>query len=130
MFGVLHDVLDARLGPDVAAFVDAVFSFHDEDRLRELMKTVGFEDPEIRSLQVSLRLAAPADFFWQYMLGTPLALAVDGLDAEAREQLETDVVERWQPFVEHGGLKLEVGLLVARARNGGEDGHTQESTGS
>lgn len=130
MFGELHDVLDEYLGTDVAAFIEAVFSFHDADRMKEMMTTAGFDDPDIRSRQLSLRLPAPADFFWQYMLGTPLAPAVRELDADTRGRLEADVVGRWKPFVENGALRSDVRLLIATARKSGQDDRERKATRS
>lgn len=115
MFEVLHDVIAGHLGVDIAAFVHAVFSLDDPAKLHELMVTAGLPDAEVNSTSMPLRLDAPADFFWQYVLSTPLAPAVASLGDDERAAMEHEIVTRWQPFVSGDHLSTEVGLILARA---------------
>jgi ubiquinone/menaquinone biosynthesis C-methylase UbiE len=111
----LHDVLAEHLGDDVAAFVDAVFSLDDPDRLRDLMESAGLEHVEATRRTIPLRLDPPADFFWQYMLATPLAEQFVDLGADRRAELERHIVEQWEPFVEDGELRFDVGMVLGTA---------------
>jgi SAM-dependent methyltransferase len=111
----LHDVLAARLGIDVAAFVQAVFAVDDPERLAALFAAAGTGDVDVTSQRLDLRLDPPADFLWQYLLGTPLAMAVAGLDADGRRALEDDVVERWRPYETEGGMEVAIDLHIAVA---------------
>jgi hypothetical protein len=104
------------LGSDVARFVRAVFSFHDPRELRELLSGAGFEQVKARSNRVTLRLAAPEDFLWQYVHSTPLGAVVAQLDEEVHGALQREVVTAWQPFTEDGTLILQVGITTASAR--------------
>ena len=49
--------------------------------------------------QATLRLPAPAEFLWQYINLTPMAAIVAHAPEEAKQAMERDVVERWQPYV-------------------------------
>jgi SAM-dependent methyltransferase len=116
LFAELEEALARYPGPDVAGFVRAVFSFHDPAALRELFSSAGFEQVKARSKVVTLRLAAPEDFLWQYVHSTPLGAAVGQLDEEERIALQREVVAAWQQFIEDGTLILEVGVTSASAR--------------
>jgi ubiquinone/menaquinone biosynthesis C-methylase UbiE len=116
LFAELEAALARHVGPDGAGFVRAVFSLHDSVELRELLSGAGFEQVKARSSVVTLRLAAPEDFLWQYVHSTPLGAAVAQLDEEGRAALQREVVAAWQPFTEDGALILQVGMTTASAR--------------
>jgi ubiquinone/menaquinone biosynthesis C-methylase UbiE len=116
LFGELEEALERHLGSDAAGFVRAVFSFHDPPELRELLSSAGFEQVTARSNLVTLRLAAPEDFLWQYVHSTPLGAAVAQLDEDGCAALQREVVAAWQPFSENGTLILQVGVTTASAR--------------
>lgn len=108
--------LAEHVGPQTSCFVQAVFSLHDPTEATELFAAAGFDHAEVETGTVALRVAPPADFFWQYVQSTPLAMVAAGLDEAARAALERDVVERCQPFVEGGAMVLEPGVLVVTGR--------------
>lgn len=118
----LFDLLDAALSrhvdPAVSGFVHQVFSLHDTNVLQALVADAGFDDVAVSAVNLSLPLAPPAEFLWQYLTSTPLAAAVEGLGDGRREQLERDVVATWQPFVADGVLRLEVRLVTATGGRG------------
>jgi ubiquinone/menaquinone biosynthesis C-methylase UbiE len=118
LFDALRDVLGEHLGDHVAAFVDAVFALDDPERLHELLAAAGFDDIETSRDTLQLRLDGPAEFFWQYALGTPLAEAVGRLDADSRARLEAAVVDRWERFVVDGGVVVDVGVVLGAATVG------------
>ena len=116
LFSELHDVLAEHLDPDVAAFVPVVFSIDDPATVHELMVGAGLSDVDVDTRSMTLHLPPPPHFFWQYMLGTPLASAVGELDQDQRAHLEHVIVTRWHPFVNHGGgMDIDVGLILATA---------------
>ena len=108
----IDDALTHHVGTAASMFVHTVFSLHDPDVARTLMGSAGFEDVEIDTTTVNLRLAPPVDFFWQYVRSTPLVAAVAELDDRARAELEAEVVERCSPFVDGDGSVLSPGLLI------------------
>jgi ubiquinone/menaquinone biosynthesis C-methylase UbiE len=116
IFAILAEALSRHIKPEISAFVDLVFSLHDTGELQHLISGAGFREVAIRSDTQTLRLPAPEEFLWQYVLSTPLANAVAEVDNERRYALERDVVAKWEAFVEDGALTLEVGLVVATAR--------------
>ena len=66
----LHDALVSHLGIEVAAFVHAVFLLDDPDRLAALCGAGGWGDATVTTHTLTLQLDPPADFLWQYLLGT------------------------------------------------------------
>ncbi|HKJ76903.1 MAG TPA: methyltransferase domain-containing protein [Gammaproteobacteria bacterium] len=112
----LAEAFARHAGPESAAFVHAVFSLHDPDQIRALAKSAGFEDMEVRSEPVALRLPSPPDFLWQYVHSTPMAPLVDQIDQGRREALERDFSERCREFVKAGALvgAVRITTLIAR----------------
>lgn len=121
LFEAIDLALTDHVGPAASMFVRAVFSLHDADEARQLFERAGFSEIEVETGSVPLRVAAPADFFWQYVWSTPLASMLAELDEAARASLERDVVERCQPFVDAGASVMEPGLLIVTGRRGGAD---------
>ena len=116
----LFEAIDAALADHVGArascFVHAVFSVHDPVAARELFAAAGFDEVEIDTGTIPLRVGPPANFFWQYVQSTPLAAVAAVLDDSARAALERDVVERCQPFVDGDATVIEPGVLVVTGR--------------
>ena len=114
-FRELRDVLSEHLGDHVAGFIDAVFRLDDPARLDELMSTAGLEQVATSRREIHPTVDPPAEFFWQYVLGTPLAEHLTNLDDGRRSALERAVVERWQRFTVDGQLVLDTGLVLGTA---------------
>ena len=107
--------LARHVGPESAGFVEAVFSLHDEDEIRELAADAGFERVNVRVSEASLDLPAPREFLRQYARSTPLMPQMSALDDGEQEALESDFEEACEPFVRDGRLRGPVRLstLVA-----------------
>jgi len=116
LFAVLEQALARHLKPEVAAFVRAVFSLHDQQELERLTSAAGFRDIEVRSRPLSITLPGPEEFLWQYVHSTPLATAVARIDDVGRAALERDVVAGWQPFVNGGTLAEDVPVVLTTGR--------------
>jgi ubiquinone/menaquinone biosynthesis C-methylase UbiE len=115
LFAIMTDALARHIGPEAASFGDLVFSMHDVDEIKELMRSAGFRSVEVEARPRSLRLPAPADFLWQYIHSTPLAVAAAQAGEASRAALEDEVCTQWQDFVVDGFLSLEVGMTTATA---------------
>jgi ubiquinone/menaquinone biosynthesis C-methylase UbiE len=115
LFAIMTDALARHLSPKVASFVDLVFSMHDVDELKELIRSAGFRSVDVEAQPKSLRLPAPADFLWQYIHSTPLAEAAAQAGEARRAALERDVCVRWQELAVDGFLSLQVGMTTATA---------------
>lgn len=118
LFEAIDTALTNHVGPGASMFVHAVFSLHDPGEARRLMTTAGFTRVEVETTAVPFRVAAPADFFWQYVLSTPLSAAAAQLDEAGRAALEAEVVERCTPFVDGDATVMEPQLLVTTAYKG------------
>lgn len=116
VFAILAEALAHHIKPEISGFVDLVFSLHDPGELQHLITGAGFHEVAVQSDIQTLRLPAPEEFLWQYVLSTPLANAVAQVDDATRAALERDVVAKWQEFSEDGALMLQMGVVVATAR--------------
>jgi ubiquinone/menaquinone biosynthesis C-methylase UbiE len=116
LFVMMEEALANHISPDVSRFVDHVFSVHDVEELRDLLKRAGLRNIEVVASMLRLRLPAPADFLWQYVYSTPLAAALEATTPERRTTLERDVVAKWQAFVDGDAMALDVRVLTASAR--------------
>jgi ubiquinone/menaquinone biosynthesis C-methylase UbiE len=118
-FRIMADSLAAHVAPELAGFVEMVFSLHEADALHELLETAGFDDIVVDRTVQRLRLPPPEAFLWQYVHATPMADALAQAGDQARSALQDDVVARWQPFVDDGALVVEVGMVPGIASAGG-----------
>lgn len=118
-FQILSEALAREISPDSAMFARVVFSLHDASELEGLLADAGFAQVESRSERKALRVGAPRDFLWQYVYSTPLSPAVMGAAEARRNALEREVVTRWQPFAAGSGMRFEVGMTTALARQPG-----------
>ncbi|HWH35872.1 MAG TPA: methyltransferase domain-containing protein [Acidimicrobiales bacterium] len=119
LFEAIDEALVAHAGPGASMFVHAVFSISDPDEVRNLLVAAGFEGVAVETDRARLRVAPPADFFWQYVRSTPLDAVMADLGEAGRAALEREVVERCGPFVDGDGTVLEPGLVIATARRPG-----------
>src|SRR5215208_1955697 len=116
IFGILADGLARHVKPEVAGFVQQVFSLHEVQELESLVSGAGFVDVAIPASDERLHLAAPEEFLWQYLHSTPLAAAVAELDGGRRAAFAREVVAQWERFVEHDALILLLRVITASAR--------------
>lgn len=112
----MAEALARNVSPESASFVRAVFSLHDADEIRSLATDAGFDDVEVQSRPVAVRLPPPADFLWQYVHSTPMAAALAQVDEERREALERDFSERCRDFVADGVMAGAVRMTTLMAR--------------
>lgn len=117
MFTIMEDALARHVGAEAAGFVNVVFSLHDTGEIRELVGRAGFHDVTVRSDTKPLRLPAPDEFLWQYVLSTPLVGAIARAGDESCSSLEREVVEKWKDFADDNALNLNVRVAVATAHN-------------
>jgi ubiquinone/menaquinone biosynthesis C-methylase UbiE len=115
LFSILAEELARHIKPELAPFVQQVFSLHDPRRLRALMAQAGFTQATAEPGTKALALPPPAEFLWQYVHSTPLAGAAAEAGEAARAALEHDVTARWEPFAHNDGLMLELRVVTAAA---------------
>lgn len=117
IFGILGEALARHVGPQLAGFVNAVFSLYDTDELHSLIGDAGLHDVTVQSRTRRCDPRSPEEFLWQYVHSTPLAPAVRQADEEGRAALARDVVTGWQPFVEDGALTYQPNIILATGRS-------------
>lgn len=115
MFGIMADGLSRHLDAKAASFVDLVFSMHDADELRDLMRSADFREVDVQTKPKELRLPAPRDFLWQYVHSTPMAQMAAQADRARLDALEHEVCSQWQDFVADGSLSGKVGMTTGSA---------------
>jgi hypothetical protein len=113
---VLEQALRRHIGPQAGEFVATVFSLHDTDEVRTLLRGADFTGVQARSERKTLRVPPAEDFLWQYVSSTPVAEAASKLDEGARTDLQQEVVTGWAPFAEDDALILEVDVTSAIGR--------------
>lgn len=117
-FELLERAIVEHIDPALGGFVRAVFSMPDPDALAALLADAGFAAASATVTVARFVLPAPADFLWQYVNLTPLALFVGDAPEAARAALERAVVEGSKPFVTDGHLIVDQPMVVAHARSG------------
>ncbi|MFV9633059.1 class I SAM-dependent methyltransferase [Mycobacterium neumannii] len=115
-FEIMVDALGRHINPDLSGFLRSVFSLS-ETQLRQLLEVAHFQDVTVKTMTETLRLPPPAEFLWQYLQVTPIAGLVMSAGADRRQQLENEVVARWQDFIDRGGMVVEQPIVVATAEN-------------
>jgi hypothetical protein len=116
LFIILAGALARHIKPELAPFVQQVFSLHDTQELQALMAQAGFTQATAEPHTKTLALPPTADFLWQYVRSTPLAAAAAEAGEAARAALERDITTRWEPFAHEDRLTLELRVVTASAR--------------
>lgn len=117
MFDILGRALGEHVSHEAAGFVATVFSLTGAAELDRLLDGAGFDEISVSRRTETLRLPPPTDFLWQYLLSTPLAEGVAGLDERARTALTRDVVSQWERFGSGETTVLELDVLIAVGRS-------------
>jgi SAM-dependent methyltransferase len=112
---IAHDTIGRHIGEDAAAFLRAVFSLHDPGENRRLYEDAGFNGINVRVSSKKIVLPPPKDFLWGYIHSTPLSGVVHEASEASRAALERDTVDRWQPFVQDGGMVMQVETVTTTA---------------
>ncbi len=112
----MDDALGRHIGPKASGFVRTVFSLHDPEEVRGLIRDASFQDVTVEATTMALRAPVPAEFLWQYLYATPLVAAVGQLDDERLGALERDIVEQAQGLVQDGGMTIPQSIVVATAK--------------
>lgn len=115
-FEVMHDAIARHVDPGAASFVHLVFSLGDGAALERLLAQAGFDDVAVEPATKAFHLPPAADFLWQYIQSTPLALSIMAVDQDRRAALEREVVDGWQAWADAGGMTYDQDMLVVSGR--------------
>ncbi len=113
----MAEALARHVGPPAAAPLHAAFSLGDSAELRKLVTGGGFVQVAVHPATRTHCVGSPEKFVRQWLLGSPMADAVAGMDEGDRAALVGHVTEALQSYVRDGGLAFptESHLAVARA---------------
>ena len=115
-FVAMEEAIVEHINPDLGGFVRAVFSLHDPDALATLLRDTGLDDVSASVTTATFELPAPAEFLWQYISVTPMALLVAAAPEAARLAMERHVVDRLQHFVIDDRTRVEQPMVIASGR--------------
>ena len=116
VFEVLEEGIVEHIAADLGGFVRAIFSLHDPDALISLVGDAGFHDVTAGLRTIALQLPRPAEFLWQYINITPLAPFVAQASPDRQAAMEQQVLERWEPYVVDGKLRVDQPMVITSAR--------------
>ncbi len=113
IFEEADDIFVKHLGEEAAGFIRTVFSLNDHNEIKEMIQDAGFKDVNVASEMKELRLPLPEDFLWQYMASTPLSSFIEKIDKDTYDEMENQIIEKWQPFVSNNNLILEHDTILS-----------------
>lgn len=108
--------MESNINAKAAGFVQCVFALYNKEKIDHMLKEAGFTNIEIRTNTRTLHLPPAADFLWQYIYSTPLAPVVLEANKQAHQNLENDLIARWQKFRKNGNIILEQPMVTVIAR--------------
>ena len=116
---------NSAVGEALAQFINADTSDRfcasrkapDRDELERLAKAAGFADVAVRVERISIHLPRVDSFVLEHLAATPVAGAVAGADADARQKLGESVISKLAGFADRDGVTYpeETHVLTARA---------------
>jgi len=116
LFASLAEALSRHVNAQSSGFMRAVFSLHDPEQLRRLLRDAAFQEIEIQSRPALLELPPAEEFLWQYVQSTPLSGQVAEVTDAQRTALAQDVIRAWQPFATRSGMQSPLDVVLVRAR--------------
>ncbi len=114
-FELMEQSIVEHISPDLAGFVRMVFSMHDPEVHRSLLRDAGFEEIDSRVYSATFDLPTPAEFLWQYINLTPMGPFVAKAPEEAKDAMEAQVTRTWAPYVRNGRTPVEQPMVLASA---------------
>ena len=102
--------------PPLGAGTPGVLALADHRRLRSLFTGAGFSDPETDEIAFTWRFP-DSDAYWEFLTGAAgaIAMVVERLDRDEREQARGEVSQRAESFAGTEGIELPAVSVVASA---------------
>lgn len=116
LFKILDDALEKHIGTEAAMMLKKIFSLYDSEEIKNLMIRSGFHDIKVTQEKRQMSLPIPKEFFWQYLNSTPISMIVSQADEKNQNNLKEEVVNKWQQFVNNGGMRYEQQITVVTAK--------------
>jgi ubiquinone/menaquinone biosynthesis C-methylase UbiE len=115
-FQLMEQAIVDHINPELGGFVRAVFSMHDPEAVAALLRDAGLDDVDATVSVATFRLAASAEFLWQYINLTPMGPFVAQAPEAAQAAMERQVVDTWAPYVVDGTTPVDQPMVVATGR--------------
>ncbi len=115
LFEAMEHAIVENLGPDLGAFVTAVFSMPDPASLGEVLAAAGFENVSSMEYSATLNLPGPAEFLWNYINLTPMGGLVADAPEEAKDATERQFVSACAQWLVEGRMPAEQPVALAWA---------------
>ena len=115
-FQLMEQAIVDNITPELGGFVRAVFSMHDPDAIAALLRDAGLDDVDATVTVATFRLAAPAEFLWQYINLTPMGPFVAQAPETAQAAMERQVIDAWAPYLVDGVTPVDQPMVIARGR--------------
>lgn len=112
-FQVMERAISEHINPELGAFVSTVFSMPDPEVLAAMLRDAGFSDVSSKEYVVRLNLPDPAVFLWNYINLTPMGPLVAEAPEDAREAMETQVVEALAAHIVDGRVPVDQPMALA-----------------
>ncbi len=108
----MADALARHIDPNLAGFLDVVFSMADPDQTAALLRDAGLSDVRASVEEHRFQLPPPAEFLWGYVAAKPLLLFVADTAPEAAVPggRPTGALADIRQRRRHGGDSHRVGL--------------------
>lgn len=116
LFEAMEQAIVEHIGPQLGAFVSAVFSMHDPSALASLLEDTGFTGVSSKEYTVRLTLPGPSEFLWNYINLTPMGPIVAEASEEAKAAMERQFVEAWAPHLVGGTTVVDQPMALAWGR--------------
>jgi ubiquinone/menaquinone biosynthesis C-methylase UbiE len=102
--------------PPPDAGTPGILALADPERLRNSIRTAGFADPELDEVAFTWRFP-DTDAYWRFLTDSAgaIAMVVDRLDEDERDQVRVEILEEAASFGNGSGIELPAMSLVAAA---------------
>lgn len=115
-FAAFADLMERYAGADAAGTIRAPFCLDKAEDLRTLFRNAHFRDIKLDSVSGTAFFPSVEAFTRSQILGTPLARALAGLGAEARNTLYPDICAALGPFTTPQGVLFPMTAYLISAK--------------
>lgn len=116
LFQAMEQAIVDHIGPQLGAFVSAVFSMPDPAALAALLNDAGFTGVTSKEYTAHCTLPGPARLLWNYINLTPMGPIVAQAPEEAKAAMEHQFVESSTPHLAGEATLLDQPVALAWGR--------------
>jgi ubiquinone/menaquinone biosynthesis C-methylase UbiE len=116
LYEVMERAIVEQISAELGGFVSSVFSMYDPEAVAAQLREGGLHNVSATVSTTTFRLPAPAEFLWQYINLTPMAVLVHQAPEPAKAAMEKQFVADVQPQVVDGATVVEQPMVIATGR--------------